>query len=104
LPGAKIVWVGGKDADRETLSAIITASPLGELSFATVPEALEMVKKRSLDVLLVDVSQAGADVLALLQAASPNNGRRASRAAPRNTSRRRSMRRIRCSCCAGYSS
>ena len=33
-----------------------------------------MVKKRAMDVLLVDVSQAGADVQSLLQAASPNNG------------------------------
>lgn len=74
MPGAKIVWVGGRDPDRETLANLVKATPLGELTHASVAEALEMMQKRALDVLLVDVSQAGADVLKLLQAAAPSNG------------------------------
>jgi two-component system sensor histidine kinase ChiS len=74
VPGAKIVWVGGRDPDRETLAALIKSTPLGELSHAGVQEALTMLQKRALDILLVDVSQAGADVLKLLQAAAPSNG------------------------------
>jgi class 3 adenylate cyclase len=71
---AKIVWVGGKDTDRQTLETMIQEAKLGELSFATPPEASEMIRTRSIDVLLVDVMQAGADIQLLLRAASAGNG------------------------------
>ncbi|MGH7661681.1 MAG: adenylate/guanylate cyclase domain-containing protein [Vulcanimicrobiaceae bacterium] len=74
MPGSKIVWVGGRDPDRETLTNLIKATPLGEVTHASVDEALALLESRALDVLLVDVSQAGADVLKLLQAAAPSNG------------------------------
>lgn len=70
----KIVWVGGKDTDRQTLETLIQDSKLGELSSATPAEANEMIRTRSIDVLLVDVMQAGADIQALLRTASAGNG------------------------------
>ena len=74
MPGAKIVWVGGRDADQEALTALLQTRPLGEVAGASVAEAMELLKKRAVDVLLVDVSLAGADILQLLQAAAPVNG------------------------------
>ena len=70
----KIVWVGGKDTDRQTLDSMLQDAKLGELSVATPSEAGEMIRTRSIDVLLVDVMQAGADIQMLLRAAGAGNG------------------------------
>jgi two-component system sensor histidine kinase ChiS len=72
----KIVWVGGKDADRKTLASVLESADLGELSFATPDEAIELIHKRLVDLLLVDVLQTAADVQRLLKAAGSTNGAR----------------------------
>lgn len=74
MPSAKIVWVGGKDADRDTLNGLIKDANVGELGFATPAEALDLLKARKVDVLLVDVMQAGPDIQQLLKASGGGNG------------------------------
>jgi class 3 adenylate cyclase/CheY-like chemotaxis protein len=74
LPSAKILWVGGREADQRTLGELVKGAGLGEVGFATPAEALEVVKKRGVDLLLIDVTQAGADILQLMRAAAPGNG------------------------------
>ena len=68
----KIVWVGGKDADQKTLRSVLESAELGELSFATPDEALALMHKHRIDLLLVDVLQTAADVQRLLKAATSN--------------------------------
>ena len=63
-----------KDTDRLILETLIKDSKLGELSYAAPAEANEMIRTRSIDVLLVDVGQAGADIQSLLRTASASNG------------------------------
>jgi two-component system sensor histidine kinase ChiS len=65
----KIVWVGGTEADRRTLSMLVKGADLGELSFASPADALDRIRRGDVDVLLIDVMQAGADVQRLLRAA-----------------------------------
>src|SRR5271165_5349955 len=69
LATGRILWVGGREADHRTLEAAAKNAGLADVSFALPPEALQMIKNRAIDVLLVDVNQSSVDVLNLISAA-----------------------------------
>lgn len=74
MPSGRVLWVGGQQADHQILQAAVKGAGLADVSFATPPEALELIKARSIDLLLLDVNQSSVDVLALIGAAASKNG------------------------------
>lgn len=74
MPSGRILWVGGQQADHRVLEAAVKGAGFADVSFASPPEALELIKARSIDLLLLDVNQSSVDVLALISAAGARNG------------------------------
>lgn len=73
MPTARILRVGGQDADNRTLEALLKGAAIGDLNFAAPDEALAAINGRSVDVLLIDLMQSSSDVLKLLRAANPGD-------------------------------
>ncbi len=73
MPTARILRVGGQDADNRTLEALLKGAAIGDLSFAAPADAMAAIHSRSVDVLLLDLMQSSSDVLKLLRAAAPTD-------------------------------
>ena len=73
---ARIVRVGGSEADNRVLEAALRT--LSNAEYRRVPphEAVELLVTRKVDVLLLDLMQPNADVVTVLQAAAPGGGAR----------------------------
>ena len=74
MPSARILRVGGQEADYRTLEVLLRGAGLPGVRFVTAADALAPLGDGSVDLLLLDVMQAGADVLKLLKAAVAANG------------------------------
>jgi class 3 adenylate cyclase len=74
LEPARIVRVGGSEADNLVLEAALRT--LSNVAYCRVPphEAVELIVTRKVDVLLLDLMQPNADVVMVLQAAAPGGG------------------------------
>jgi len=72
LASARVLQVGGSEADQRTLQAALRSGDIAEFVVAPVAEAIRQVSAQAVDVLLVDVMQSSADVLNLLRAAASN--------------------------------
>jgi class 3 adenylate cyclase/DNA-binding NarL/FixJ family response regulator len=72
LASARVLQVGGSEADQRTLQAALRNGDIAELVIAPVAEAIRQVSAQAVDVLLVDVMQSSTDVLNLLRAAASN--------------------------------
>ncbi len=70
MASARVLQVGGSEADQRTLQAALRNGDIAELVVAPVAEALRQVAAQAVDVLLVDVMQSSSDVLNLLRAAA----------------------------------
>ena len=70
MASARVLQVGGSEADQRTLQSALRNGDIAELVVAPVAEALRQVAAQAVDVLLVDVMQSSTDVLNLLRAAA----------------------------------
>lgn len=73
---ARIVRVGGSEADNRVLEAALRTLSNAEYRRALPQEAIALLQARKVDVLLLDLMQPNADVVAVLQAAAPGGGAR----------------------------
>jgi class 3 adenylate cyclase len=75
VQSARILRVGGSDADFHTLETLLRGA--GHTDILTVPaaQAMDMIASREVDLLLLDLIQASSDVFALLRAAQPESGK-----------------------------
>jgi class 3 adenylate cyclase len=75
VQSARILRVGGSDADFRTLETLLRGA--GHTDILTVPAAaaMDMIASRQVDLLLLDLIQASSDVFALLRAAQPESGK-----------------------------
>jgi class 3 adenylate cyclase len=74
LEPARIVRVGGSEADNRVLEAALRTLSNAEYSRMQPKEAIERLEARKVDVLLLDLMQPNADVVMVLQAAAPGGG------------------------------
>jgi class 3 adenylate cyclase len=73
LPTARILRVGGQDAENRTLEGLLKNAGMTDVRFVTPAEALPIVTSRNAEVLLLDLMQSSTDVLKLLRAAAPTD-------------------------------
>ena len=73
MPSARIGWVGGQEADRETLERLLRGAGLPEPQFLTASEAIAAIAGHDLDLILLDLMQKSSDVFDVLKAAVPVN-------------------------------
>jgi class 3 adenylate cyclase len=74
LQPARIVRVGGSEADNRVLEAALRTLSNAEYSRMQPKEAIALLEARKVDVLLLDLMQPNADVVMVLQAAAPGGG------------------------------
>jgi two-component system sensor histidine kinase ChiS len=74
LGPARIVRVGGSDADNRILEAAVRTLSNAEYRHVVPAAAIALVEARQVDVLLLDLMQPNADVVSVLQAAAPGGG------------------------------
>jgi class 3 adenylate cyclase len=73
---ARILRVGGTETDFGTLENALRGVGQSDLKRVTVAQALEAIESRGVDLLLVDLTLPGPDIVALIRAASPGGGAR----------------------------
>jgi len=71
LPTARILRVGGQEADNRTLESLLKSAGMTDVRFTTAADALAAITSRDVEVLLLDLMQSSAEVLKLLRAAAP---------------------------------
>jgi two-component system sensor histidine kinase ChiS len=74
VEAARIVRVGGSDADNRVLEAALRTLDNAEYRRASPQEAIALLTARKVDVMLLDLMQPNADVIGVLQAAAPGGG------------------------------
>lgn len=72
---ARIVRVGGTEADRQVLETVLRGVGQSDVRTLPVAQALEVVTERKADLLVLDLMLNSSDVFTLLRAAGPGNGR-----------------------------
>jgi two-component system sensor histidine kinase ChiS len=72
---ARILRVGGSDADFETLATLLRGAGYSDVRHATAADALEAITGRDADLVLLDLLLASADVFSILKAAQPSAGK-----------------------------
>ena len=73
MPTARILRVGGQDADNRTLESLLKGAGLSDLRFVAAEEALGAIRGHGVDLLLIDLMQSSGEVLKLLRAAAPSD-------------------------------
>jgi two-component system sensor histidine kinase ChiS len=71
---ARIVRVGGSEADNQVLEAALRTLSNAEYRRALPDDAVALIAARKVDVVLLDLMQPNGDVVAVLQAAAPGGG------------------------------
>jgi class 3 adenylate cyclase/CheY-like chemotaxis protein len=75
VASARVLQVGGSEADHRVLKAALGEAGLAEVTVSEVAEAVRLVESHAVDVLVIDVMQSSTDVVNLLRvAAAPANG------------------------------
>lgn len=69
---ARILQVGGDDADQRILDTVMRSAGIGDLTVAAPADAVRLVAARAVDLVIVDVLQSSSDVLSILKAAAPS--------------------------------
>lgn len=75
MESARILRVGGSDADARTLETVLRGAGYADLRVAPPDEALERVASRETDLLLLELTMPSNDVFGLLKASQPRNGK-----------------------------
>lgn len=75
MQSARILRVGGSDADFYTLETVLRGAGYTEVKEAAPAHALELVAARQVDILVLDVMMTSNDVFNLLKAAQPQHGK-----------------------------
>ncbi len=75
-PAARILRVGGSDADLATLVTALRGAGQADVRRATPSEALAAIASSSADLLLLDLVLPGPEIVRLMQAAAPGGGAR----------------------------
>ncbi len=75
VESARILRVGGSDADVRTLETLLRGAGYADVRTASPAEALDLVASRDTDLLLLDLTLPSNDVFALLKAAQPRSGK-----------------------------
>lgn len=68
---ARILQVGGGEADQRVLTALLGEAGLGEVTVTSVADALRLVAARAVDAVVIDLMQNSSDVLSIMRAAAP---------------------------------
>lgn len=71
MPTARILRVGGQEADNRTLEALLKSAGMTDVAFVTPADALSAITAHTVDLLLLDLMQSSAEVLKLLRSAAP---------------------------------
>lgn len=72
---ARILRVGGSDAEFETLAALLRGAGYTDVRHATASEAIGPIASREVDLVLLDLILSSNDVFAVLKASQPANGK-----------------------------
>ena len=75
MESARILRVGGGDADARSLETVLRGAGYTEVRAAPPLEALELIASRDVDLVLLDLTMGSNDVFALLKACQPRNGK-----------------------------
>ncbi|MBV8245957.1 MAG: response regulator [Candidatus Eremiobacteraeota bacterium] len=71
MAAARIVRVGGQEADRASLETLLQGAGHTDVRFVTPAAAVEIVAGKDADLILLDLMLSSADVFAVLRAAQP---------------------------------
>lgn len=71
---ARILRVGGSEADFRTLETALRSVGQADLKRATTQEALDAIEARAVDLLLLDLMLPGPEIVSLVRAAAPGGG------------------------------
>jgi two-component system, sensor histidine kinase ChiS len=75
VQSARILRVGGNEADFRTLETVLRGAGYTDFQEASPARALELVATRKIDILLLDLMMTSNDVFNLLKATQPHNGK-----------------------------
>ena len=75
MQSARILRVGGSDADFATLATLLRGAGYTDVRHVAAGEAYEPIAAREVDVVLLDLLLSSNDVFSVLKTAQPQNGK-----------------------------